>query len=146
MFDAEHKPSLRERDQVFMIRDEWQPSTDVINMEMLGANAHKHAGTLLNSDVVWKTLICFSSFSNLLLLTVNTPRFFFLHLQSEADSQTGFWIYLSTGVNLYSDGDGRLFLDRWWQKEEEETEPQGRPGNTTITFLIHGTAKSKIMK
>lgn len=38
------------------------------------------------------------------------------------------------------------FLDRWWQKEEEETEPQGHPGNTTITFLIQGMAKLKINK
>lgn len=51
MFDAEHKPSLLKRGKVFMIRDEWQPLTDVINMQMLGANAHKHADILLFAQI-----------------------------------------------------------------------------------------------
>lgn len=51
VFDAEHQPSLLKGDKVFMIRDEWQPSTDVINMQILGANAYKHADTLLLTQI-----------------------------------------------------------------------------------------------
>lgn len=51
VFDPEHKPSLLKREKVFMIRDEWQPSTDVINMQMLGANTHMHADTLTLAQI-----------------------------------------------------------------------------------------------
>lgn len=51
VFDPEHKPSLLKREKVFMIRDEWQPSTNVINMQMLGANTHMHADTLTLAQI-----------------------------------------------------------------------------------------------
>lgn len=72
------------------------------------------------------------------------PRFI-LSLQSEADSQTFLKLLINRSQFVFGWG-RKAFSDRWWQKEEEETEPQGHPGNTTITFLIQGMAKLKINK